>query len=65
MRVPHLALLVAVLTIPSAAYSQDSGLVDGSGPTSVLRRCNLTLLWGPQGHTVAPLNWATALASQV
>jgi hypothetical protein len=29
MRALHLALMVAVLIIPSAAYSQDSGLVDG------------------------------------
>jgi hypothetical protein len=33
MRAPHLALIVAVLAIPSAASSQDSGLVDGKvGP---------------------------------
>jgi len=29
MRAPHLALIVAVLAIPSAVNSQDSGLVDG------------------------------------
>jgi hypothetical protein len=29
MRASHLALIVAVLALPSAAYSQDSGLVDG------------------------------------
>jgi hypothetical protein len=29
MRASHLALIAAVVTIPSAVYSQDSGLVDG------------------------------------
>jgi hypothetical protein len=29
MRASHLALIVAVLALPSAAYSQDSGQVDG------------------------------------
>jgi hypothetical protein len=29
MRAVHLTLVAAVLAIPSAAYSQDSGLVDG------------------------------------
>jgi hypothetical protein len=29
MRASHLTLIVAVLAIPSAAYSQESGLVDG------------------------------------
>jgi hypothetical protein len=29
MRASHLALIVAVLAIPSAAHSQDNGLVDG------------------------------------
>ena len=29
MRAPRLALIAAVLAVPSAAYSQDSGLVDG------------------------------------
>jgi hypothetical protein len=33
MRASHLALIVAILTLPSAAYSQDSGQVDGKvGP---------------------------------
>jgi hypothetical protein len=29
MRASHLALIVAILALPSAAYSQDSGQVDG------------------------------------
>jgi hypothetical protein len=29
MRASHIAFIVAVVAIPSAAYSQDSGLVDG------------------------------------
>jgi hypothetical protein len=66
MRVPRLALMVAVLTIPSAAYSQDSGLVDGrvgSDLSTSPLQSNPSM--GATGAYRRPLNWATALASQV
>jgi hypothetical protein len=64
MHASRLALIAAVLAIPSAVYSQDRGLVDGrSGPTSARRQPSPSN--GLQGHIDVPLNPAPALAPQV
>ena len=56
----------AVLAIPSAVSSRDSGLVDGrSGPPSARRRRNPARPTGCRGHIGVPLNPALVLAHQV
>jgi hypothetical protein len=63
MRASSLALIAAV-GIPSAAYSQDSGLVDGR-VGSDLSTSPMNLLSDRRGRIGVPLNQVSALASQV
>jgi hypothetical protein len=64
MRASRLALIAAVLAIPSAAYSQDSGLVDGRSDLSTSSTQPSPSV-GLQGAYRRPLNPARAPASQV
>ena len=64
MRASHFAVL-AVLATPSAAQSQDNGLVDGRvGSDLSTSSTQSGSPLGLQGHISAPLNPARALAPQ-
>jgi hypothetical protein len=66
MRASHLTLIVAVLAIPSAAYSQESGLVDGRvGSDLSTSSTQPSPSIGLQGAYRRPLNLARALVPQV
>ena len=66
MRLSRLALTAAVLAIPSAVYSQDSGLVDGRvGFDLSTSSTQPSPSIGLQGAYRRPLNLARALAPQV
>lgn len=66
MHASRLALIAAVLAIPSAVYSQDSGLVDGRvGSDLSTSSTQPSPSNGLQGHIGVPLKLARALAPQV
>jgi hypothetical protein len=66
MRASRLALIAAVLAIPSAVYSQDSGLVDGRvGSDFSTSSTQPSPSNGLQGDIGVPPNLARALAPQV
>ena len=61
MRASRLALVAAVLAIPSAVYSQDSGLVGGRVGADLVSPMQPGSSLG-SGHTGVPLKQALALA---
>ena len=66
MRASLFGLIAAVLAIPSAAYSQDSGLVDGRvGSDLSTSSTQLSPSNRLQGAYGTPLNLARALAPRV